>query len=70
MPDSLVRWNDLLPIFEIRYCRYIKKAQNPYFKGAFLVIFSGQEFEIRRRPGTAPAVDIWGPPAAQFSGVV
>jgi hypothetical protein len=66
MSGSLVRWNDLLPIFEIRYFRYVNKAKHPYFKGAFLVIYSGQEFEIRKRPGTINAVDIWGPPAVNF----
>jgi hypothetical protein len=63
MPNDLVRWNDFYFIFSIKFPKLTAKVKSGKYRGQPppMVLFFGQFFEIRKRPGAIPDFDIYGP---------
>ncbi len=60
MSTALVRWNDLIPYFEILFPNTIRDALDNHIVA--LVRFSGHDFEIRPKKGNAHAFEVFGLP--------
>jgi len=65
MPNDLVRWNDLHPIFSAIFPNTVRDVMDNSIPRA-PVVFFGHTFEIRPRPGLPHDFDVWGPPTMEM----